>query len=187
MNDAPITGDPSTTLAERLGSRVQARRHELGLTLAALSERCGVSVSYLSAIEKGVNLPSLPVLAQVTEALDVPIRTILAEEGSNLARTGRAPETDGAFVVSHPDLRLRVEFLRCTGSGEGRLPVGIGEHDVFVYVLEGDLAVTTETDTDPHHLYTGDALSTRTTGATPRWTSPHGCTALWATAATDPA
>jgi transcriptional regulator with XRE-family HTH domain len=175
----PAPGDEP--LAARLGSRIQARRRELSLTLATLSERSGVSVSYLSAVEKGVNLPSLSVLTSIATALGVPIRVMLAEEGANVVRTGRIPENEGASWVSHPDLRLRIEFIRYDGPGTGRLSAGFGAHDVFVYVNSGE--VTVEVSGEQFELRAGDALSARVDRDT-KWVTGSGCILLWATATT---
>lgn len=45
-----------------LGLRLRALRAETGQTLSQVSERTGVSISYLSDIERGRRLPALDVL-----------------------------------------------------------------------------------------------------------------------------
>ena len=45
-----------------LGARVRRKRIRAGLQLAELAERAGVSMAYLSDIERGRKLPTLPVL-----------------------------------------------------------------------------------------------------------------------------
>ena len=52
-----------------LGARIRARRQALGLTLAVVAPRAGVSVSYLSDVERGRRLPSLDALDRIARAL----------------------------------------------------------------------------------------------------------------------
>ena len=72
--------DPARSLAARVGARLRKRRSELGRTLAEVAGEADVSVSYLSAVEHGGSVPSLPVLARITHALDVPIADVLRGE-----------------------------------------------------------------------------------------------------------
>jgi transcriptional regulator with XRE-family HTH domain len=56
-----------------IGGEVRRWRSERGLTLAAVAERTGLNVGYLSQIENDKASPSLSCLATLGEALDVPI------------------------------------------------------------------------------------------------------------------
>lgn len=56
-------------LVRYLAQSVRARRKRLGLTLQDVSQKCGVTVGYLSQIELARNSPSLDVIAAVAEAL----------------------------------------------------------------------------------------------------------------------
>ncbi|BDG59315.1 helix-turn-helix domain-containing protein [Caldinitratiruptor microaerophilus] len=47
-----------------VGSRIRDLRAERNLSLRELAERAAVSSSYLSAIERGLKKPSLPMLRQ---------------------------------------------------------------------------------------------------------------------------
>lgn len=49
--------------------QARRRRYELGLTLAALAEKAGVSVSHLSQIENAVYQPSPTTFAPIASAL----------------------------------------------------------------------------------------------------------------------
>lgn len=169
--------DPDGTLAQRLGRRIRARRSELELTLAAFSERSGVSVSYLSAVEKGVNLPSLPKLVQITDALGVTIPSLLADEGVNRVRVGAVPRTRGSVEASHPDLQLQVQILRAAASDAGEIPLEAKGHDVFVYVLEGQIELFLD-GLEWYSLKAGDALEVRSPDSV-SWRSNGSCCALW--------
>jgi transcriptional regulator with XRE-family HTH domain len=56
-----------------VGAQVRRWRAERGLTLAAVSERSGLNVGYLSQVENDKASPSLSCLAALGEALEVPI------------------------------------------------------------------------------------------------------------------
>ena len=56
-----------------VGAQVRRWRGERGLTLAAVSERSGLNVGYLSQVENDKASPSLACLAALGEALAVPI------------------------------------------------------------------------------------------------------------------
>jgi transcriptional regulator with XRE-family HTH domain len=65
-----------------LGTRVRAARIERGLSLGAVAERAGVSRSMLSAVERGVRVPTVLVLDRIGTALDTSIARLLGEERS---------------------------------------------------------------------------------------------------------
>jgi DNA-binding response OmpR family regulator len=58
-------------LRESLGAAIRERRKALGLTLAQLSERTGVSLGYLSQIELGKNSASIETLYRISLGLRV--------------------------------------------------------------------------------------------------------------------
>src|SRR4051794_15151696 len=56
-----------------VGHRVRDLRRTRGLSLEALAERSGVSVSMLSTVERGQKVPSILVMGQIATALDTSI------------------------------------------------------------------------------------------------------------------
>ncbi|MBB6283440.1 helix-turn-helix domain-containing protein [Geobacillus subterraneus] len=58
---------------------VRAVRKQKGLTLQALSERCGVSRSMLSQIERGEKNPTIQVACQIAAGLGVTLSELLGE------------------------------------------------------------------------------------------------------------
>lgn len=65
-------GRPKMEAMTRLGRRIQNRRTELGLTLAALSERSGVLPQTINAIERGVSRqPRIDTLSRLADALEL--------------------------------------------------------------------------------------------------------------------
>lgn len=65
-----LGGRPQDRLRAELGRRIRITRTERGWTLKDLSEASGVSVSQLSAIERGTHLPSIESMLSVALAMD---------------------------------------------------------------------------------------------------------------------
>ena len=72
---------PQVRLRAELGRRIRVARTDRSWTLKDLSEASGVSVSQLSAVERGTHLPSLESLLLIAEALDTPPSVWLAAAG----------------------------------------------------------------------------------------------------------
>ena len=60
-----------------IGRRVRKFREERCLTQEALAEAAGVSVPYVSHIERGIKKPGLGTLLRLSAALDVTVDTLL--------------------------------------------------------------------------------------------------------------
>lgn len=60
-----------TALRESLGAAIRERRKALGLTLAQMAQRTGVSLGYLSQIELGKNSASIETLYRISLGLGV--------------------------------------------------------------------------------------------------------------------
>jgi transcriptional regulator with XRE-family HTH domain len=168
-------------LGELLGPRLRERRIELGRTLTELARAVDLSPGYLSTIENGASLPSLPVLARITHALDVPLAEILRRSSS--ARVARGNITDGldTRMLAPDGSDLEIVRHNAAPGEEGEAPVTLGNGDVFVYLHAGRLQV--RVDYDQFELGPGDALH----GDRPRQMSwrvlgTQRALALWATA-----
>ena len=148
-----------TSLAERVGRRLRERRKALGLTLADVARESAVSVSYLSAVEKGTNQPSLTLLARIVHALELTIADVLKAEGQNRLRREALDAEPGTRSLSHTALQLEVASLVAAAGESGHCPVSIVRRDVFVYVLAGEISVTA--DDGEYELGPGDALEAR--------------------------
>lgn len=71
---------------EGLGTRLQALRQQRNLTVRALAERAGVSVSYVYAIEAGSRGHNLDKLQRIAGALGVPLSQLWGEPEQDSAR-----------------------------------------------------------------------------------------------------
>jgi DNA-binding XRE family transcriptional regulator len=59
----------STTLARQLGARIRALRDEVGITQEQLAWQAELDKGYLSQVEAGKRLPSIPVVVALAEHL----------------------------------------------------------------------------------------------------------------------
>lgn len=66
-------------LRQRLGDRLRQRRKERGLTMVVLAASAQCSQSFLSKVENGSLLPSLPMLQRLARALQVKLSHFLDE------------------------------------------------------------------------------------------------------------
>ena len=60
-----------------LGARLRELRKEKGLKLVALANKSGVSLAYVSEVERGRKLPSLEILDRLAGALGLSILDVL--------------------------------------------------------------------------------------------------------------
>jgi transcriptional regulator with XRE-family HTH domain len=98
-------------VAQSIGERVRALRGERKLTLAELSERAGVSPSYLSQVERDKITPSLVTLTALAASLDVQLRYFFetTNEAAFVVRSGGAPQLGGTRHPERPPQRAETE------------------------------------------------------------------------------
>lgn len=63
--------------ASELGGRIRERRQRQGLALKATAKQAGISLQYLSEIERGLKLPTLETLTKVAGALNTTVVKLL--------------------------------------------------------------------------------------------------------------
>ena len=90
-----------TRSISRVGAIIRARRRQMQMTLQELGDSAGVSVGYLSQVERDHATPSLGTLAQVARALDVGIDYFIATPNAQgSADPGRGtPQVLGRRIV----------------------------------------------------------------------------------------
>ncbi|AWN23196.1 hypothetical protein DKM44_08125 [Deinococcus irradiatisoli] len=64
----------------QLGERIRARRRQLGLTLKAVSEASGLSIAYLSQVERQRANPTVAALSSIAQALGVKLSFFVPDE-----------------------------------------------------------------------------------------------------------
>ncbi len=128
--------------------RMRKLRHRLSMTLQQLSEASGVSVGYLSQVERGNATPTLGTLSQIAQALEVDtgyfVRTPHAVD--SLTRGGARPkfavsgssieyEQIGAERAGH---ELTSFVINVPPGYESEVVHHIGEE--IIYILEGEIS-----------------------------------------------
>ncbi|WP_340647024.1 helix-turn-helix transcriptional regulator [Phenylobacterium sp.] len=99
------------SLKLRVGGRLREIRKSRGLTQERLAERIERSVDAVSALERGLALPSFETLEKLAEALDVPIRDFFdLEDGASEHRTHMLTRLlMNARALGDADLEIAVE------------------------------------------------------------------------------
>ncbi len=151
-------------MTQSIGARIRALRTEQKLTLAELADRCGLSTSYLSQVERDKTTPSLPTLTVIAGALSVHLRAFfeMASEAAHVVRLedrdgdkgnpGRIPER---LLTPNGNARLVVRHvLTPAGGSSGLLPTHPGEE--LLFVLSGQLLV--DVGNECFTLTEGDSL-----------------------------
>ena len=61
----------------QIGRKIRYLRRQGGMTLRTLSQESGLSVGFLSQIERGLSSFSIPSLRAICQALDIPVADML--------------------------------------------------------------------------------------------------------------
>lgn len=71
-------------LRKNFGIRLRTLRRQAGLTQEQLAEAAGISVDFLSMVERGVNAPSFDNLEKISKALGVKVQVLFGFEDNNI-------------------------------------------------------------------------------------------------------
>ncbi|HET6380959.1 MAG TPA: MerR family transcriptional regulator [candidate division Zixibacteria bacterium] len=145
------------------GRRVRALRQQHGLSLREVAQRTGLSVSFLSSIERDATGVSMATLQRLTAAYGVTLVDLFAPSGSGYlvrATQRSALELSGVRVeqlAAASSVQLEPQlFVLAPGSSSQGGYSHRGEE--FVFVLEGAVTFWVG-DHAPYRLRAGDALT----------------------------
>lgn len=149
---------------ETLGQKIRKRRRAIDMTLQQVSERVGLSIGFLSQIERGMSAPSLASLCNIAEALGAsvdafvphpPQQSAVSRQGErqsfSLGDINRIYELLGR---EFPGAKLHPSLVRRPPGHVSEIMHNEGED--FVYVLEGSMLL--EVDGERHILNRGDSM-----------------------------
>jgi transcriptional regulator with XRE-family HTH domain len=139
-----------------VAERLRERRLELGRKLAEVAAAAGVSTGYLSAIENGTSIPSLPVLARLSHALELSLAEMLRTSASARLARGHLTDALGSKRLAAHGSDMQIVLLSSKPESSGRAPISLGNTDAFVFLYQGRLAV--DVDELSFELGPGDAL-----------------------------
>ncbi len=170
MQDIPATAPLADSINGRIAARVRALRVEKGLTLDALADRCDVSRSMLSLIERGESSPTAVVLEKIATGLDVALATLFENPvaaPSPVSRRGdreswRDPQSGyvrrNISPASFPSPLQIVDVVLPAGA---RVAYETGARDINihqqVWIQEGSIEITVGDVT--HRLSQDDCLA----------------------------
>lgn len=66
--------------SETLGTRIRSRRKAAGFTLAEVAERAGLSLPYVSNLERGRGNPTIDALRAIATALDTTVGALVGRD-----------------------------------------------------------------------------------------------------------
>lgn len=118
----------NTDAAQALGAEIRGLRGARRMTLAALADATGLSIGFLSKVERGQARPSVTALQEIATALEVAVGWFFAQEGP-------VPAEERPFVVRAGHRR------RLTYSGVGSTDYLGMEDRLLSARLDGDLAM----------------------------------------------
>ena len=100
-----------------IGQRIRSKRKERGLSQEALAEAVGISVTHMSHIETGSTKLSLPVLAALSDALDVRADVLLHEREGTAERDAMIEDVVRLLSgCTKAQMEVLTEVLRATKS-----------------------------------------------------------------------
>jgi transcriptional regulator with XRE-family HTH domain/uncharacterized cupin superfamily protein len=169
-----------------LGGAIRAKRRQQELTLADIGQRSGLSIGFLSQVERGLAVPSDAALEAIASALGVasayfvaaPAASALVTEVKRRGLDGTDGDVRRAWLtMSFPGQELSATLVEVPAGFEGPAASHPGEEIAFV--LEGTLTCTV----DREALRLGVADSVHLRSAVPHsWSNPSDEPAriLWA-------
>ncbi|MFN4101103.1 MAG: helix-turn-helix domain-containing protein, partial [Pararhodobacter sp.] len=140
----------SPAQAPQFGGRIRELRHKAGLTLQALADEAGISVGFLSQVERNKATPSLGTLASLAAVLGVEINWFIAtpQPADAVTRAGeraRFSLADSSLAYERLDTRLPGGSL---SSLIIHIPQGYASEvtrhtgEEMIYVLDGRIRQT---------------------------------------------
>lgn len=156
--------ETSSEFADPLGTRLRDRRQSLGLTLKEVADAAGLSVGFISQIERGITTPSLVSLITVCRVLKAEVGEFLAQPRGDEAVTrhrnrptyalGGNGITYERLSAAFPGNVLRSVIIH-EPPGFRSEPMSHEGEEMF-FILEG--ALTIEIDGERTILEAGDSI-----------------------------
>lgn len=153
-----------------LGYRLRQRRADLGLTLKQVADDAGLSVGFISQVERGIAMPSLSSLVSICKVLRTDVGTYLQQPRS-VGRLSRQGQREVYSLLGTPSQSNSdpITYERVSSSFPGRrvhsvlmnIPVGYRSETIahdgeeMLFLLSGE--VTSIVDGDHVILQAGDA------------------------------
>ena len=144
-------------LAKRIGSRARYLRREIGWTIKQLAAAAGLSSPFVSRVERGQTMPSIPTLQNIANALKVDIESFFAKDDERRYAISKKDSKRRSYSLKGPKLKTIYELEALVGDMENPLmepvlvtianknkelePATHGGQE-FMYVVEGKIRLT---------------------------------------------
>ena len=153
-----------------IGAQIKALRTGKKYTLKQLSKETGLSVGFLSQIERGISSIAIDSLAKIAECLDVSLSSFFTENqpkptdpvvhAFDLQYTANSPQIVQA-ILSHNNLKFDMlprifRLMPIAGSEKSQPEMYTHSGEEYIYVLSG--VVTVWLDGRSYTLYPGDSM-----------------------------
>lgn len=97
-----------------LGTMIQTKRKELGLSQEKLAEKIGKTAGYVGQIERGISYPSYSTLLQLVEVLEIDAQALFSTNDINTHECtqifSRLSQKQQQLALGIPKLISRSEF-----------------------------------------------------------------------------
>ena len=120
-----------------LGEHVRNIRKKRGITLKELAEKTGLSIGYISQIERDLTDPSLSTLRKLSAALDIPTYLFMGGESS----TGLTTRQADMLILSQPNSNIRYHLLTPMPNGDFVPQSLVIRFELEPHCKDGDLPV----------------------------------------------
>jgi len=97
-----------STMEIEIGSRLKYFREKKGLSVYALAQRCGLTRSFISKVEKGQASPSISSLKKITNSLEIPINSLFEDKNSSDIIITNSKQRR---IFYNPTSKITYEFL----------------------------------------------------------------------------
>lgn len=161
---------PATDINQRIARRVSALRAESNMSLEALANKCDVSRSMISLIERGEASPTAVVLDKLAFGLGVTLAWFFEESQTDASPLSRRAEQlewtdpESGYTrrnLSPPHFRSGIQMVEVVFPAGARVAyqAGLREHGLQqqVWLLDGCMELTV--GGVHHHLQPGDCLA----------------------------
>jgi transcriptional regulator with XRE-family HTH domain len=154
-----------------LGRRLRIARFDRNMTLKEVANRCGMSATHISEVERGKTSPTIGALQRIAKALDQRSSYFLQEDGMPRVLVTRKEDRCDYYLTDKSGHAITCEvvspgissgylqiFVRTTKPGEVSQGVAIVAEIVFL-CLRGMTKITVQGESNV--LREGDTLQTR--------------------------
>ncbi|NPV43231.1 MAG: helix-turn-helix transcriptional regulator [Firmicutes bacterium] len=155
-------------MEENIGKKIKELRASKKITLKDLSEKTGLSIAFLSQLERGLTSAAIMSLKNIAKALEVDISFFFKPPFENNKRIIRGYEQEIFHIenskyiyynlANDAECKSLTPFLVTIYPEQGKDKVIPYSHEgeEFIYVLEGILTIYLENE--KYDLYPGDSL-----------------------------